>query len=249
MLSVFLTAGYPERNSTVPLVETVAAAGADFIELGIPFSDPMADGPTIQASSQTALENGMTVSLLLQQVAKVRDRTNIPIVLMGYLNPLLKYGLAALVRDAENAGADAFIIPDLIPEEYARFASAFETAAIGLNFLISPNTSRERIQMVDALTHDFVYCVSVTGVTGAHRGVADSTISFLQRVNQTVRRPCLAGFGISSPEDAAAISRNCHGVIVGSAIIRRMARNNESEKYLIRVGEFVSDLKEALRGA
>ena len=134
MLSVFLTAGYPERDSTMPLVESISEAGADFIELGMPFSDPMADGPTIQASSQRALQNGMTVAHLLKQVTDLRRRTQIPIVLMGYLNPLLKYGLTNFVKDAEHAGADGFIIPDLIPENTTATAALLSRLLSGSIF-------------------------------------------------------------------------------------------------------------------
>ncbi len=248
VLSIFLTAGYPELASTGELVTAVANAGADFVELGIPFSDPMADGPTIQASSQKALENGMTLPRLLRQVESIRAKTEIPILLMGYLNPLISYGMKAFLRDAETSGVDGLIIPDLIPEEYEHFRQNFAQSSMGLNFLISPNSTAERVAIVDGLSHAFIYCVAVTGVTGAREGVANTTIEFLKGLRQRVSKPYLVGFGISSAADAAVVARYCSGVIVGSAVTKIIAAETNGKARLDKVGEFVTELRKALRG-
>ena len=220
LLSVFLTAGYPELGSAPELVRLVEEAGADFVELGIPFSDPIADGPVIQHSSQVALANGINLKEIMQQVRQIRKNSSIPLILMGYLNPIIKYGLRDFLGDAESAGVDGLIIPDLIPEEYDRLRTEFESTSVGINFLVSPNTARERVRKIARLTQDFVYCVAVTGITGARQGVADETVAFLQEMRKLITRPCFVGFGISSAQDASRIAALCDGVIVGSAITK-----------------------------
>ncbi|MFQ5648415.1 MAG: tryptophan synthase subunit alpha [bacterium] len=248
LLSIFVTAGYPVLQGTPDLVCTLEQAGADFVELGLPFSDPIADGPTIQESSTRALENGMTLSLALRQVREIRERSNMPILMMGYFNPLFRYGLDRLVTDAEAAGVDGFIIPDLLPEDYSRFEHAFSGRNIGVNFLVSPNTAHARIQTVDRLTDAFIYCVSVTGVTGTRRGVPAGLIEFLAGMKESVVHPVLVGFGISNGEDAATLARHCDGVIVGSAVIKILSQPGEMAKKYELVSQFVGQLKESLKG-
>jgi len=248
LLSAFVTAGYPELHGTADLVVALDQAGADFIELGIPFSDPIADGPTIQAASYQALQNGMNLKLLLEQVQEIRRRTDIPLLLMGYFNPLHHFGLETLVDQVESAGADGFIIPDLLPEDYGRFSGAFRGHDIGVNFLVSPNTRAERMSTVDSLTDSFVYCVSVTGVTGARTGVPAGIVDFLRDVRQRIRHPALVGFGISTGADAAAIATHCDGVIVGSAIIKALTEKAAGAgKYAAACG-LVREIKDALTG-
>ena len=248
LLSVFLTAGYPELECTAELVSAVEHAGADFIELGMPFSDPVADGPTIQMSSQQALKNGMNMHKILAQIKQIRKQSNIPMLMMGYFNPFMHYGFERLVDHAEEAGIDGFIIPDILPEDFQRFSGTFEYHSIGLNYLISPNTTPERIKKVADLTHDFIYCVSVTGVTGARTGVAASTISFLQSLKALLSKPYLVGFGISNPDDAATLARHCDGIIVGSAVIKILAQEIGFNKKLEAVGDFITGLKRGLKG-
>ncbi len=249
LLSIFVTAGFPEPDATVDIVRAIESAGADFIELGIPFSDPIADGPTIQAASHHALENGMTLKKTLTQLEQIRLVSDIPILLMGYFNPLYRYGLENLVSDAESAGADGFIIPDLLPEDSVRFSHAFRSSGLGINFLVSPNTSRERLRKVDEITNAFIYCVSAAGVTGMRRGVPPGILTFLQELQSQAQHPFLVGFGISNGQDAAAIARHCHGVIVGSAVINRLADETTSlQKRIEAVSNFVSDLKQSLKG-
>lgn len=248
LLSVFITAGFPHLESTVDLVLALESAGADCIELGMPFSDPIADGPTIQQSSQIALQNGMTLSKWLEQVHEIRKVSEIPMVFMGYLNPILKFGLRSFIQQAADAGADGFIIPDLPPEEWLTLADELNGIHTGLNFLISPNTPDLRIQQVDRLTCDFIYCVSVTGITGARQGVPFRLIQFLQRVKRLVTHPFMVGFGISNPEDARQIAKHCHGVIVGSAVIKLLLETPDLVKGQKLVEHFVKNIKIALKG-
>lgn len=248
LLSTFVTAGYPERDSLPGLVSALAESGADFVEVGIPFSDPIADGPTIQSASFKALANGMTLSLALDQVGQIRKTCDIPLLLMGYFNPMLHFGLHELVKQAEEVGIDGFIIPDLLPEDYQRYHYAFDGASAGINFLVSPNTRSDRIPQIDTLTDSFVYCVSVTGVTGARRGVPGGILGFLDNLGATLSHPRMVGFGISEPGDAAAIASHCDGVIVGSAIIKALAQDGATGQDYTITRDLVSELKQALKG-
>ncbi len=246
LLSCFLTAGYPELESTKELVLTAEKSGADFIELGMPFSDPVADGQTIQISSQQAIKNGMNMQKLLNQVKEIRKESEIPIVLMGYFNPFLHYNIEKLVPEAEAAGVDGFIIPDLLPEDYGRFSAAFENRNIGLNYLVSPNTAKDRVKEVGKLTHDFIYCVSVTGVTGARSGLQERTINFLKTLSGMSNRPYFVGFGIATPEDAALAASYSNGVIVGSAFIKLLEQDKPYSEKVNDVAVLVSNMKKAL---
>lgn len=248
ILSVFVTAGYPHLESAPELVWQLEKSGADLIEIGIPFSDPIADGPTIQHSSKIALENGMYLSLALKQIKKIRQKSDIPIILMGYLNPLVKYGFDRFMKDATESGVDGLIIPDLLPEEYQTFGSKFHNSILGINFLVSPNTEPVRIKKIDEVTSDFLYCVSVIGVTGQRSGVSHGLKDFLQSVNSFATHPLLVGFGISSPEDASEICKNADGVIVGSAVIDLISKSRGTQDMLSSAGKFVQSLKFALKG-
>ncbi len=248
LLSVFVTAGYPHLESAPELVWQLEESGADLIEIGIPFSDPTADGPTIQHSSKIALENGMNLNLALKQIRTIRKKSEIPIVLMGYLNPILKYGFDRFMEEVVESGVDGLIIPDLLPEELQTFNSKLNGSKLGMNFLISPNTPAARIKKIDAATRDFIYCVSVTGVTGRRSGVSHGLIDFLHSVKSIITHPLLVGFGISNPEDANEIARNADGVIVGSAIIDLMTPSRGDQDMLSSVDRFVQRLKFALQG-
>lgn len=246
LLSIFLTAGYPKKESTAEIVRVVESAGADFVEIGVPFSDPMADGPTIQKSSEIALQNGINLDLVLEQIQRIRTESQLPFILMSYLNPILAYGTERLIEDATAAGVDGFIIPDLIPEEKRRICG--DGGEMDVNFLISPNTAQDRVEAIDEATADFIYCVSVAGVTGARKGIPSDLIDFLKSIRRKVSSPVFVGFGISNGKDAREIARNCSGVIVGSAIINLLAGSNGQGKGLQSVAEFVRDLKSALKG-
>ncbi len=243
----FVTAGFPEPGATVPVVCAMGAAGADMIEIGIPFSDPLADGPTIQAASETALAGGMTLRGVLTVVREVRlspEMDDVPLLLMGYCNPLLRYGLAEFVRDAADAGVDGLIVPDLPPEEAQELSALCQPVGLSLVFLIAPNTSRERIGTIDSCSTDFSYCVSITGVTGASGAGGDSTVEFLQRVGEVASKPFVVGFGIKNASDVKRLGPHAAGVVVGSALIDRLAV--AADRVSVAV-EFVGELVAAAR--
>lgn len=242
LLSVFYTAGYPALNDTVAIAKHLEKAGADIIEIGIPFSDPVADGPTIQASNKVALDNGMSVKLLLEQVKEIRKEVNMPIVLMGYLNPVLQYGIEKFCKDAVANGVDGLILPDLPLDE---FKSEYKdlTSSLGLDviFLISPTTSEDRIKTIDQLSTGFVYAVSSSSTTGAKTGFTSDQESYFQKLKAIkLQNPFLIGFGIS---DHATFSKACEsgaGAIVGSAFINLL---KESDNFENDIHSFVKNLK------
>lgn len=246
IMSLFVTAGYPDLESTVDLIIGMEKNGADIIELGMPFSDPLADGPTIQYSSNKAIENGITMNRIFQMVEEVREQSQVPIILMGYLNPVLRYGLEAFCRRAAKAGVDGLIIPDLPPEESAILEEFTVAHGLALVFLVAPNTSDERMRLIDAKSEGFVYCVSVTGVTGARDGeeVSRSVDRFIDRVEKQIsRNPTMIGFGIKSHDDAQRIAAGADGFIVGSALINTIREYYPGTEWKEKVFAFVNTLK------
>jgi tryptophan synthase alpha chain len=246
LLSVFVTAGFPQRDMTPKVVEVISEAGADFVEIGMPFSDPLADGPAIQEASQVALSNGMTTRRLLDQLEGIRRHVDIPLLLMGYINPILKFGLVDFVRQAAEVGVDGFIIPDLPPEESEEFLAQARGQGLSMVFLAAPNTSDARLRQIDEMTDSFVYCVSVTGVTGERSEVAQETVTFLERCRSLLKNPYLVGFGISGGAQARRFSELAHGVIVGSAVIKRLGENAPIEDRLERAASLVREVRRAL---
>lgn len=243
ILSVYYTAGFPTLDSTVPVGVHLSAAGADIIEIGIPFSDPVADGPTIQASNKIALENGMTLRLVLEHVKKMRkQKVDIPIILMGYLNPVLQYGVDRFLKDAGDAGVDGMILPDMPLHEYEEeYRQLFEAENLCNTFLISPTTSEERIRKIDAATRGFVYAVSATSITGARGTFTDNQVAYFQRIQKMkLMNPCLIGFGISNHETFSKASQYGAGAIVGSAFIDLLKDSKNIEKD---IHDFVSNIK------
>ncbi|MCD6284822.1 MAG: tryptophan synthase subunit alpha, partial [Anaerolineae bacterium] len=203
-LMPYLTIGYPELDSALTLVPAIAEAGADLIELGIPFSDPLADGPTIQASSQRALENGMTLSLCLEQATSLRAQgVTVPFVFMGYYNPIYQFGIERFAAQAVASGVDGVIIPDLPPEEARAALDAFESQELDLILLLAPTSNATRIRMVAELAHGFIYLVSLVGTTGARGQVAGDLPELVDRVRAETDKPLAVGFGISTPDQAA----------------------------------------------
>lgn len=212
--------GFPERDSALELVPALEAAGADLFELGVPFSDPLADGATVQRASERALANGVRLSFCLETVAALRARgVAAPLVLMGYFNPFLQYGLERFAADAAAAGADGAIIPDLPPEEAAECHAAFRAHGLDLIFLIAPTTPDERIAQIARLASGFIYCVALTGVTGARRDLWPGLPEFLQRVRRHTDLPLVVGFGISSAAHVRQVGEHAAGAIVASALI------------------------------
>ncbi len=246
VMSLFITAGYPDLESTPELILGFEKQGADLIELGMPFSDPLADGPTIQFSSNRSIENGITMNRIFTMVKQVRETSEIPIILMGYINPVLRYGVSEFCKNAAEAGVDGLIIPDVTLEESEMIETDVKANGLSMVYLVAPNTSDQRMKKIDQASEGFVYCVSVTGVTGARDGdeIATSVKRFIDRVNRNItRNPTLIGFGIRNYEDAFRITEKADGFIVGSALIDTIRRHYPDEGWKESVYRFVKQLK------
>ncbi len=240
-LVCFVTAGFPTIEATIPLVREIEKGGADIIELGLPFSDPLADGPVIQASSQQAIKNGITLNHILKYVKEIRKHSDIPLVLMGYLNPIIHYGEEQFFSDAVKSGVDGVILPEVPLEESNRYLSLTRKYRLAEILLVSPATPDKRIREIDEVTSGFLYCVSTTGVTG-NSNVGDIK-SYVKRVKHNAKKnPVLVGFGIKTPADAHRIAQYADGVIVGSALVQRIAKKNSIKE----IGGWLRKLKEAL---
>jgi tryptophan synthase alpha chain len=222
ILSFYCTAGYPALEDTVPLILELEASGADIIEIGMPFSDPLADGPVIQKSSQVALANGMSIPELLLQLKDVRQKTAIPILLMGYLNPIMQYGIEPFCSAAAACGIDGLIIPDLPLQVYEEeWKSIMEEYQLDMIFLITPHTMPERIRKIDRLSKGFIYMVTAAATTGSGLAFDDSLKAYFTTVqNMKLSNPLIAGFGISNKEDFDQVCRYTDGAIIGSGLIR-----------------------------
>ena len=245
-LMPYLTLGYPQRESALTLVPAIAGAGADLIELGVPFSDPLADGATIQAAAQQALANGMTLSLCLEQAAALRARgVVVPFVLMGYYNPIFQLGLERFAHRAAAAGVDGVIVPDLPPEESDGLHSALRTQGIDLIFLLPPTSDNGRVQLVADRSSGFLYLVSLTGVTGARDHLPSDLESFVARVRTMTGLPLAVGFGISTPGQAAQVARVADGVIVGSALIKAIGASADG---VSAASAFIASLRAGVDG-
>lgn len=242
ILSIFYTAGFPGLNDTVPIARALERAGADIIEIGIPFSDPVADGPTIQASNKVALDNGMNVKLLLEQVKEIRKDVKIPIILMGYLNPVLQYGIEKFVKAAAAAGVDGLILPDMPLDVYQHeYKDLFEHARLTNTFLISPTTGEDRIRRIDALTSGFIYAVSASSTTGAKGDFSPGQIDYFTKLKEMdLKNPFLIGFGISNHQTFATASAYSSGAIVGSAFINLLKDSKNIEED---IASFVKSIK------
>ncbi len=243
-LIVYYTLGYPTPQASLDVLESIACSGADLIELGLPFSDPLADGPTIQHSAQVALEQGMSMARCLELAARLRARgVEQPLLLMGYINPILAYGIERFVNDATAAGVDGLIIPDLPPEEAAVVETACRSAGLANVFLLAPTSTAERMAIVAAHSSGFVYLVSIAGTTGAKETLPPDLLEFIQRVRPHTDLPLAVGFGISTSQQANLVGQMADGVIVGSAVISAAGRNGDPAGA---VAHFVAGLREAL---
>jgi tryptophan synthase alpha chain len=242
LLSMYYTAGFPALRDTGGIAQALSEAGADIIEIGIPYSDPVADGPTIQASNTIALKNGMRLSMLIDQVKEVRSKVDAPIILMGYINPVLQYGIEKFAKDASAAGVDGVILPDMPMDEYLEnYKELFESFQLSNTFLISPTTSEERIRKIDAMTDGFIYAVSASSITGAKGEFTAIQLEYFKRIQQMkLKNPCLIGFGISSHETFATAAQYSAGAIVGSAFVE-LLKNSKNMKADITT--FVKSLK------
>jgi tryptophan synthase alpha chain len=240
----YFTLGYPTPAASLDIVAAIAHAGADLIELGLPFSDPLADGPTIQRSTQAALAAGTTTAVCLELVRALRQRgVELPLLLMGYYNPLLAYGLDRFAREAASAGADGFIIPDLPPEEAGPLEAATREHSLALVYLAAPTTTPSRLAGLAARSQGFLYLVSLTGVTGARESLPVQLADFVARARSATRLPLAVGFGIATPDQAGSVGRLADGVIVGSALINAVAGSPDPCRA---AGDFVAGLRRAL---
>lgn len=242
ILSVFYTAGFPHLGDTVKIAQLLESAGADIIEIGIPFSDPVADGPTIQESNKIALENGMNLHLLIDQVKEIRKTVKIPIILMGYINPVMQYGIQQFCKDASAASVDGLILPDLPMDEYLNgYKDLFETHGLSNTFLISPTTSEQRIRKIDSVTNGFIYAVSASSTTGAKGEFAKDQVDYFEKLkSMKLQNPILIGFGISNHATFSTASSYGAGAIVGSAFINLLSSSTNLESD---INNFVKTLK------
>jgi len=232
LLSIYFTAGFPELDSTLDIIRWIEQAGGDMVEVGIPFSDPIADGLTIQESSMQALKNGMSVSLLFEQLENLRKQVEIPVLLMGYLNPILQYGIKKFCKDAEEVGIDGLIIPDLPLQEYLEdYRDLFNSHQLFNIFLVSPQTNEERVKLIDKNSGGFIYLVSSASVTGAKGKITKEQESYFKRIaSMELENPCLIGFGISSHDTYMRACHHARGAIIGSAFIEMIKDSQNLEK-------------------
>ncbi|GGC20139.1 tryptophan synthase alpha chain [Parapedobacter defluvii] len=246
ILSIYYTAGYPTLDSTLTIAETLEKSGADFLEIGFPYSDPVADGPVIQHSSEVALRNGMTLHVLFEQLSKLRDRVHIPVLLMGYVNPVLQYGIDRFCQSCKAVGVDGVIVPDLPMYEYeAQYRAIFEANGLSNIFLVTPQTSEERIRKIDGLSTSFIYLLSSSATTGKNLSVSEDTAAYFSRIQQMkLKNPVVVGFGISNRDTFLRATDYTDGAIVGSAFVRLLDEAN----YLEKVPAFIQQLKEVTDG-
>jgi tryptophan synthase alpha chain len=243
-LIAYVTVGYPDIEATMKIVPLLAESGCDIIELGIPFSDPMADGATIQHASYCALQNGVTTNKCLDMVKQLREKTNVPLIFMTYYNPVYHYGLERFCNDSIASGVDGLIVPDLTPDEGGELENITETTGLDLVYLLSPTSTTERIKLVAEKSRGFIYMVSLTGVTGARDNMKLDIDNFIADVRKATDKPLCVGFGISTPGQAKQVSHIADGVIIGSRIIKLM----EKEDDFASVGKFIKDCRQAMDG-
>jgi tryptophan synthase alpha chain len=238
----FITAGDPDLRTTELLLVELARAGADLIEIGVPFSDPVADGPVIQRASERALRNGVTLPTLLGCLAASRRRIEIPMVLFSYFNPLLQFGLERLASEARTAGVDGILVTDLIPEEASDWEKILQANAIDPIFLVAPTTSDARLKRITARARGFIYAISRTGVTGARQEMAGASEALVRRVRECTDLPVAVGFGVTTAQHVRDVWRYADAAVVGSAIVQEIERCGSADQVVRRVGEFVRGL-------
>lgn len=243
LLSVYFTAGYPNLEDTVPIILELEKNGVDMIEVGMPFSDPLADGPTIQRSSEIALRNGMTIPKLFEQLKDIRRHTQIPLVLMGYLNPVMQYGVERFCQKAKEIGIDGIILPDLPLSDYVReYKQLFEQSNLSKVFLITPQTPEQRIREIDSQTNGFIYMVSSASTTGSTSGKAVGDTAYFQRIGDMgLRNPAVIGFNIHDRGTFEQACNHSSGAIIGSAFIKALAQEGSLEN---KIQSFIKSIKD-----
>lgn len=239
LLSIYFTAGYPNVNDTVSIIEQLEKSGVDMIEIGLPFSDPLADGPTIQESSTIAIQNGMTTQLLFEQLKNIRNKIQIPLIIMGYFNPIMQFGVEKFCATCNEIGIDGLIIPDLPLEEYlSEYQSIFEKYNLKNMFLITPQTPNERIIEIDSISDSFIYMVSTAAVTGSQSGFGEEQMNYFKRIsNLNLKNPQIVGFGINNKETFEQATLHQKGAIIGSAFINFLKDNS-----IENVNKFVNSI-------
>lgn len=243
ILNIFFTAGFPGRDDTVTILQTLEKAGADMAEIGMPYSDPLADGPTIQRSNETALANGMHMKLLFEQLAGIRGTVSIPLLLMGYLNPVMQYGVENFCKKAAEVGIDGVILPDLPVDEYNRlYRDIFEAHHLSVVFLITPNTPSERVRMIDESSDGFIYVVSTESTTGSSsKEIGDDHVAYFKKIRATkLKNPTLIGFNIKDRKSYKTACQYANGAIIGSAFINRLSDSPDLKKGIT---EFVASIR------
>ncbi len=242
ILSVFFTAGHPTLDSTETIIKTLENSGADLIEIGIPFSDPTADGLVIQKSSQVALDNGMSLKLLFEQLKNIRESVNIPLIMMGYLNPVLQYGIENFCKKCNEVGIDGLILPDLPISIFVKeYQETFRKHNLHNIFLISPQTVEERIRLIDSETDGFIYMVASSSITGAKSGISEKQIEYFNRVqSMNLKNPTVIGFGISNKDTFDTACKYANGAIIGSAFVKALDEEGKLEE---KVERFVKRLR------
>ncbi len=241
LLSIYFTAGYPALNTTVEIAAALEKAGADFLEIGFPYSDPVADGPIIQNSSQRALENGMTLNQLFEELKELRSKVSIPVMLMGYVNPIVQYGVENFCKKATEVGVDGLIVPDLPIYEYEKlYAGIFKKYELSNIFMVTPQTSTERIRKIDELSNSFVYLLSSSTITGVNLKLSDAIEGYYQRIkDMNLKNPTIFGFGITNHSSFKKACEYANGAIVGTAFVKLLNEDN----YLEKIPEFIKSIK------
>ncbi|PIB29867.1 tryptophan synthase subunit alpha [Maribacter sp. 4G9] len=240
LLSIYFTAGYPSLNNTVQIIEELERNGVDMIEIGLPFSDPLADGPTIQESSTAALKNGMTTEVLFNQLKDIRNTVSIPLIIMGYFNPVLQYGVEAFCRKCQEIGIDGLILPDLPLDVYeSEYREIFEKYGLVNVFLITPQTSEERIHQIDKASNGFIYMVSSASVTGSKSGFGSEQEAYFERIaSMNLKNTQIVGFGIKDAETFQQATKKAKGAIIGSAFIKYLTEKGEKN-----ISEFIKSIR------
>lgn len=228
----YIMAGDPDLNATKNLVLDLESTGADIIELGVPFSDPLADGPTIQRASERSLQHGTTLRKVLALVKDIRQNSQIPLILMTYYNPVFKFGIERFVKEAVRAGVDGTIIPDLIPDEADDYIRTAKQHGLDTVFLLAPTSTHDRIRKVSKVSTGFIYYVSITGITGSKLSMGTAMKSTLNSIKTFSKKPVAVGFGISNPKEASAAAKLADGVIIGSAIVKLIAKGKNIKSFV-----------------